>query len=214
MKQLIKTRFIELYCGIFSPHITYHIHKFDRSEKYNTGFVISLIFLKLYISLPFNHYVNNINKYDTYGIYCNIDNDALIFQWGYIYKTLYLPWKRIITERKLLSKINDNYYKKLSIIDCIDVAKSDIDKYMYMSNHHIMKHIKYKYCVMQLETRPIFFKHFNFFNKNIYEVYVEFEKPYNGKNKLVFNTDDNLCIKNKIDLHIMLLDDSIIKNLY
>lgn len=97
------TKWIEF--GLFGPQITYYKNGYFRPKA---QVVISLIILKLYITLRWKHV--EVGNEKVYGFYFTNDPARLMLIWGNYHKNLVMPWSRVVTHREFIAEINLNEY--------------------------------------------------------------------------------------------------------
>lgn len=81
--------------GLFGPQITYYKNGYFRPKA---QVVISLIILKLYITLRWKH--AEVGNEKVYGFYFTNDPARLMLIWGNYHKNLVMPWERVVLSRE------------------------------------------------------------------------------------------------------------------
>lgn len=187
-KNIIQTKWLDVDIGLFPPLLTYHLNDYGDNDR----LVISLIVLKLYIVLPFRH-TSTYDHYDVYGAYFEPNPDRLIFIWGQFCKKWVMPWASICKRRVLLDRDGvplyeldgeDNIISSCVTHDCIQGCELD---------YYVVKNIYTPHCMRKT----------NWFNKERFEVFVEFKNSVNGYKKISFITPYNILITNQIEVYIL-----------
>ena len=192
-KKIIETNSLSIFFGLFGPHLAYHTNTYDNE---NDTFVISLIFIKLFIVLPWKH-----KKINRFGFFT--DSNEIVFMWKNNYKIYYMPWKKIIKKRELLGLICTKHdCKKLNLYTYDDMYKYVKENNVSFMDYGNYNDITYSYWRTKIELCPRIFKYLNIFNKQSYEVYVKFEKQFKNYSGLSFNTNDLNNIEEQINYQI------------
>lgn len=204
----MNNKFIEF--GFFGPGVTYHTNKYDKQR-----IVISLIFCKIYITLPFKSHCNKFETYSVYGFYFDNDPDKLIICWKNYRKVITMPWVNIIIQRYLLDKTGYGHGDgNLTIDDCKKIVDNNTENFYRQSNDKYMPTVYY--YVMQLYSKPKVFKKCKFVKyKESYEIVIVFDKSYYGYNSITFNTNTIVAVDEQILvqlLAIQMLDDKNYKD--
>lgn len=192
-KKIIETNLLSIFLGLFGPHLAYHTNTYDNE---NDTFVISLIFIKFFIVLPWKN-----KRCYRFGFFT--DSNEIVFMWKNNYKIYCMPWKKIIKKRELLGLIRTQH-------DCKELnlyTYDDMYKYVKVNNESFVDYgnyndIDYSYWCTKIESCPRIFKYLNIFNKHSYEVYVRFEKSIQNYLGFSFNTNDLHNIKDQINYQI------------
>lgn len=203
----IKNKWIEVYFGLFGPCLTYHTNRYDDD---NAHMVISLIFCQIYLTLPWKHNIKSnadIGFNLTYGFYSSSEPDLMIFVWGMRSKVWFMPWSKVIIKRELL---NVHGEPVVCTPDDAVTYESMLKEVMALpSNYFHEAHgygMDFRYFVARIETCPRLFRRLKLFSKTSYEIYVYFEKDFNGYTNMLFNTETNIALPEQIELQLMMQD--------
>ena len=191
---ILKFKWLEIYFGIFGPALTYHTNGYEDD---NARLVISLIFIKLYITLPWKGFKDHtFEMYKEYGFYfTNEPVHQLVWRWGSTYKTICMPWAMVTHKITLLDKNSQPgvvYLYADKYFDMRDAAMSDPDKY------HRVYNDQFKYFVEEITLVPLVFRwlKLEWFKKIKYSVNVTKDTYI----FMGFTTDNNICLPEQINL--------------
>lgn len=196
---ILKSKWFELYFGLFGPQLTYHTNGYNDD---NARIVISFIILKLYITCPWHD--NRSTMYDLYGEYgfyfTNEPIPACVWRWGSTYKVFYMPWVRVTKE---LSLYNTNLevdivedFKNIKFRDFHSTVIANPDKYLFKYQRHGEKY----YYIEGNTSVPLWC---NWINKLWFKKKVYFVTVFTNESRTEyfrFKTDTLICLPEQIDV--------------
>lgn len=190
---ILKSKWFELYLGLFGPEISYHTNRWDNEKAV---LVISLVLCKMYITLPWeDSHRNHYDDYGEYGFYFTNEPVALLrLCWGGKYKSFIMPWVRVTVDRYVLNKGFEA--KKLPTLSGVDKNGTLI----YPEKPKLECDTRYGkviYSITRLDSSPNIFSKFKWFIKRKYLIECEF-----NKSNFTFLTDSFLCMPQQIEFQI------------
>ena len=190
---IVKSKWFELYFGLFGPEISYHTNRWDNEKAV---LVISLILCKMYITLPWedsrrNHY----DDYGEYGFYFTNEPVSLLrLCWGGKYKSYIMPWVRVTVDRYCID--DDLKPTLLPSLSEVDINGTLIYPQKPEFECDTM-HGNVKYSITRLDSSPNIFKKFKWFIKSKYLIECKMDKT-----SFTFLTSTISCIPQQIEFQI------------
>ena len=197
--------FIEF--GLFGPGLTYHTNKHDKHRL-----VISLIFCKIYIGLPFDCHRNDIENYSVYGFYFDDDPDKLTLCWKNYRKVITMPWVDVVLQRYLLDRSGlGSGNGHMSIELCKAVAMTAPTRFFRTTSNAYLPEIRY--YVTAVFCKAKMFKNWEVMPyKPAYDVTIIFDKPYYGYTELTFSTKTDVALNEQIAVQLLAVQMNYDKN--
>lgn len=184
--------------GLFGPGLTYHTNKYD-----NNRLVISLIFCKLFINLGLNCHYNKYESYSVYGFYFDSDPSKLTIRWGNYCKVVFMPWTYKTVERYVLDNEDHIHDGPFYNDEDLKLTVEDNPNEVFTTNFSYPIHSYYKVLLVE---RPRVFRRLDWFDKQVYRIYVQFAKDYYGVREFSFDTEHNICVERQIEVQILMLN--------
>ena len=190
IKTLLRNTRLDIELGVFGPALSYHTSWFKHD---NARLVISLIFIKLYLTLPWTHYSTTYEQIGIYGFYSEQDPARIIFYWGDFVWRWIMPWEWMCTKRVLIDDSNNPLYPIINDDEISDVC----------IQHNCLYGYEFDFYITRNTYRPNCTKKWDWFEKQMYEVNVTFKNKLNGHKRLRFVTPQNILILDQIGLYIL-----------
>lgn len=180
---ILRNKWIELYFGLFGPCLTYHTNGCNDD---NARLVISLIFMEIYITLPWK--IRSKKRYDFYGVYgfyTASEPDRIIFCWDEKVRYFCMPW---------VVRIKDSWY--------IDKNETTTSPKPIMYTYSDKWHGEFNYWIEHVTYRRVIWGNISLFDKYEYRVTTDYK--LNSGEYLNFYTNNRICIPEHIELHLIM----------